>query len=80
MFRCSERKYDTSKFGERVAKYGFDDHHPPNIQMMKPFCEDVESWLKKDKDNIAAIHCKAGKVSLSLCGGQIHIYSLIKDD
>ena len=29
---------------------------------MRPFCEDVQAWLAAHRDNVAAVHCKAGKV------------------
>eukprot|EP00966_Prymnesium_polylepis_P128296 2967185-Prymnesium_polylepis.1 len=29
--------------------------------MIHPFCVDVRAWLERHPDNVAAVHCKAGK-------------------
>lgn len=61
---CSERSYDPVIFereGGVVLQLGFDDHNPPPLEMMQPFCHTVGSFLKEDPERVAAIHCKAGK-------------------
>ena len=58
---CSERSYDPSIFDGRVHRYPFDDHNPPEFDMIRRFCVDADEWLKKDPQNVAVVHCKAGK-------------------
>ena len=58
----AERSYDLSKFRPgSVAHYPFDDHNPPSLNVIPAFCTDVYNWLNSHPDNVAAVHCKAGK-------------------
>ncbi|KAE9466602.1 hypothetical protein C3L33_01487, partial [Rhododendron williamsianum] len=34
-----------------------DDNHVPPLEMIKNFCESVNSWLSSDPKNIAVVHC-----------------------
>ena len=59
-----DRQYPLDKFadvGGLCAKFGFKDHNAPQLELILAFCQDLHEWLGKDKDNVAAIHCKAGK-------------------
>jgi phosphatidylinositol-3,4,5-trisphosphate 3-phosphatase and dual-specificity protein phosphatase PTEN len=56
---CSERDYDVTKFDGKVARFGFDDHNPPPLQLMFDFVQDLQHWLNASDKHVAAIHCKA---------------------
>ena len=58
---CSERHYDGAKFHQRVFSFPFDDHNAPTLLTMAAFVEHAQDWLRRDADNVIAVHCKAGK-------------------
>ena len=62
---CSERAYNINDCFPLVQRFPFDDHNPCMLEMIPEFCADVERFLK-DPDNVAGIHCKAGKVGDTL--------------
>eukprot|EP01118_Nematostelium_gracile_P008616 TRINITY_DN2856_c0_g1_i1.p1 TRINITY_DN2856_c0_g1~~TRINITY_DN2856_c0_g1_i1.p1 ORF type:complete len:542 (-),score=190.67 TRINITY_DN2856_c0_g1_i1:74-1699(-) len=73
---CAEPKwsYSPDVFHQRVGRYPFHDHQAPPLELMGQFCKDVEEWLAQDPDNIAAVHCKAGKgrAGMMICCWLIH--------
>ena len=58
---CAERTYPSTRFHGRFARYPFEDHNPPPLGLFYFFCQDVDQFLAKDKENVVAVHCKAGK-------------------
>jgi len=58
---CSERKYQSEDWFRNWAWFPFDDHNPCAFEVAISFCQDMDEWLAKDPDNVAAVHCKAGK-------------------
>jgi len=72
---CIERRYDASIYDNRVEEFPFIDHNPPPLEYFFPFCVSVDKWLSKDKENVAVIHCKAGK---GRTGVMITVYLMYK--
>lgn len=58
---CDENSYDPDEFEDRVSRYPFPDHHPPPLSLIAMMVTDITAWLARDPENIAVIHCKAGK-------------------
>ena len=58
----SERSYDYSLFGYNIVECSFPDHYPPRLNALLEMCRSMHSWIRADRNNIVAVHCKAGKV------------------
>ena len=49
-----------------VATYPFNDHNAPPFELFKPFCDDMDIYLKSDDRNVVVVHCTNGLVCLSV--------------
>ena len=60
---CCEpgRGYDPKVFHGNVHRYPFKDHCTPPLETMCAFANDVKLHLEQDENNVASMHCKAGK-------------------
>ncbi|VDK62147.1 unnamed protein product [Onchocerca ochengi] len=67
--------YDPSYFHNRVMVFEMDDHHPPRLELMAPFCRAVHDYLAADEQNVVAVHCKAGKgrTGVMICAYLVYI-------
>jgi len=58
---CSEKRYAAECFDQQAAWYPFDDHNCPPFDMLCRLMTDLEQYLAQHDENVAVIHCKAGK-------------------
>jgi phosphatidylinositol-3,4,5-trisphosphate 3-phosphatase/dual-specificity protein phosphatase PTEN len=73
---CSERTYSGDVFGTcPVEKFPFDDHNPPNFDLIRQFCVHAADWLNAAAEHIIAVHCKAGKgrTGVMICALLVHM-------
>eukprot|EP00002_Diphylleia_rotans_P037470 TRINITY_DN8368_c0_g1_i1.p1 TRINITY_DN8368_c0_g1~~TRINITY_DN8368_c0_g1_i1.p1 ORF type:complete len:640 (+),score=139.03 TRINITY_DN8368_c0_g1_i1:53-1972(+) len=79
VFNLSDRKYDYSKFNFQVVDCGFWDHHPPPLKMLFEICHRIHIWLSLDPENVAVIHCIAGKGRTGLVISSYLLYASISN-
>jgi len=78
---CAERHYEKSHFQGRVEDaFQFYDHEAPKMEIIIPFCKSVHEWLTSDPENVAIIHCKAGKGRTGVMICCYLLYSRFKDN
>ncbi|VDK44637.1 unnamed protein product [Anisakis simplex] len=67
--------YNPSYFHNRVMMFEMNDHHPPRLELMAPFCRAVHDYLAADDRNVVAVHCKAGKgrTGVMICAYLVYI-------
>jgi phosphatidylinositol-3,4,5-trisphosphate 3-phosphatase/dual-specificity protein phosphatase PTEN len=77
---CSDRYYDPLPFHGRVTQeFSFKDHQAPvPFSLMEKCCISIDKWLKQDFNNVALIHCKAGKGRTGVIISCYLIYSQYK--
>ncbi len=58
---CAEKAYDLGNMFYKMESYGFFDHNPCPFDLMHEYCLMLDAWFAEHPDNVAGIHCKAGK-------------------
>lgn len=58
---CGEASHADNGFGDKSIRFPCIDHAPPELSLMMDFCRDAQAWLNKSPENVAVVHCKAGK-------------------
>jgi len=61
IFNVSEKAYDPGNFANRAVWLGWPDHHPPTLAILTQCVQMIDSWLNEDPQNVAVIHCMAGR-------------------
>lgn len=62
IYNLSLRNYDYNVFSHRVHTWcGFEDHNAPPLPLLFKICSSIYSWLSASPENVAVLHCLAGK-------------------
>ena len=54
-------RYEEGRFEGNVMTVDIDDHNPAPLIQLQEVCESIQKYLKEDKMNVCAVHCKGGK-------------------
>ncbi|KAL1621193.1 Telomerase protein component 1 [Diplodia seriata] len=60
-FRAEGTGYPDEEVYGRIWHYPWPDHHPPPFALVPRIVASMRNWLQAHKDNVAVVHCKAGK-------------------
>lgn len=69
-----DRQYKEGTF-QKMVTYGFYDHNPPSFSLLEECMKDISEFLKENNQNVAAIHCKAGKGRTGTIIASLLLYS-----
>lgn len=47
---------------DRCERFGFDDHNPCPLAMIRPFCESLQAWLSQREFAFSAMQCGQWKL------------------
>ena len=74
----SERRYGIQRFQGNVMTVDIDDHNPAPLIQLKEMCTSIDTYLKQDATNVAAVHCKGGKgrTGTAICCYLLHSRAL----
>lgn len=59
--RGEGKGYEESDVYNKMSYYPFPDHQPPSFAIVLSSCKSIDRFLINNPDNVAVIHCKAGK-------------------
>lgn len=59
--RGEGKGYKNEEVYGKVSYYPFPDHLPPSFAIMLNVCKNIYTYLSQDGENVAVIHCRAGK-------------------
>ncbi|EDK46930.1 hypothetical protein LELG_05111 [Lodderomyces elongisporus NRRL YB-4239] len=60
-FRGEEPGYLDEDVQGKVNHYPFPDHYPPTMDIIMKAVKEIDEYLKLSNENVAVLHCKAGK-------------------
>jgi phosphatidylinositol-3,4,5-trisphosphate 3-phosphatase/dual-specificity protein phosphatase PTEN len=61
VINLSGKKYDNSKFENRVLEYEWVDHHAPPLKILFSICQEIHNFFADKEENVIAVNCMAGK-------------------